>query len=216
MSASPQPERRRSVARASVWALVWVLGALLVGGLIALYLQRPQPAPIAVQPPPTPQPTPTPRPVTVYVSGAVVNPGLYTLPMGARIRHALDEAGGLAADAYVDGLNLAEILYDGARVHVPTVAESASGAADGPVAGFSGDGGRTTLIDVQGAPVGGGIDINTASQDELEELPGIGPAKAQAIIANRPYDSVDDLDRVPGIGPATLEELRPLVTVSRP
>jgi competence protein ComEA len=181
-------------------------------------MQRPQPAPIAVQPPPTPPPTPTPRPVTVYVSGAVVSPGLYTLPIGARVRHAVDQAGGLAADAHSDSLNLAEILYDGARVHVPTTAEIRGAAADAPLAGISGVPERVTILDVAANAGGadGKIDLNTASPAELEELPGIGPTKAQAIIAHRPYASIDDLDRVPGIGPATLDDLRPLVTVTGP
>ena len=63
------------------------------------------------------------------------------------------------------------------------------------------------------APAYAAVDINTASQQELESLPGIGPKKAQAIIARRPYKSVEELDEVPGIGPKIMEQLRPIVTV---
>jgi competence protein ComEA len=167
---------------------------------------------MAIQLPPTaalvlPTPSPTPAPVVVHVTGAVQTPGVYTLSAGARVVDALAAAGGLLPDADAVAVNQATLLYDGAQVHVPAF----GGASGEPVAGVSGDT-RAEPVTVPG--IGSGlINVNSASAAELETLPGIGPSKAAAIIANRPYSTIDDLDRVPGIGPATLEQIRPLVTV---
>ncbi len=200
-------------AMARVYALGVITG-LLIAGLLTLWLRRPTPPPIALQPPPpppptpTPSPTPTPAPLVVFVSGAVVRPGLYTLPPGARVGDALAAAGGLTEDAAAALVNQAEPLFDGAQVHVPDRgAEGQRGAAPPP--GVSGAvAPRAPNTDARDRRV----DLNTATPEELMDLPGIGPARAAAIIANRPYASVDDLLRVPGIGERTLEQLRPLVT----
>lgn len=186
-------------------------GALISGGAVLIW-DRPAPPPMTIQLPPTPTPalptpSPTPAPVVVDVTGAVVQPGVYTLPAGARVGDALQAAGGLLPEANRVAVNQATPLYDGAQVFVPLVGE----AAVTPVAGVSEDT-RTGSV----TPPGEGIrlvNVNSASAAELETLPGIGPSKAAAIIANRPYSSIDDLDRVPGIGPATLEQLRDRVTV---
>jgi competence protein ComEA len=192
-------------------------GVLLSGGALLLW-DRPTPPPIAIQLPPTvapsvvpsvalPTPTVTPAPVVVHVTGAVQRPGVYTLPAGARVVAALDAAGGLSTDADATAVNQAELLWDGAQVYVP----SRGDAATPPAAGVSGVI-RATTVAIPGVGAGP-VNVNTASAAELETLPGIGPSKAEDIIANRPYASVDDLDRVPGIGPATLDALRDLVIV---
>lgn len=197
--------------------LLGLLTAFTLAGAGIFILRRPDPPPIRVMAPPTPAPTataaptPTPGPIVVYVSGAVMAPGTFTLAPTARIADAIAVAGGLRADADSAQVNQAQHLFDGAQVHVPVV-----GAAPLPIAGLSGllptptPANRTASIDAFAI---GLIDLNTATQAELETLPGIGASKAAAIIANRPYATVDDLDRVPGIGPSTLDQLRPLVTV---
>lgn len=226
----PMPEKAREVASGpsqeeDIWtgsleamARIYTLGVftgLLIAGLLTLWLRRPTPPPIALQPPPpppptpTPSPTPTPMPLVVFVSGAVARPGLYTLPPGARVGDALAAAGGLTEDAAAALVNQAEPLFDGAQVHVPRQGtENQAGAVPPPgVSGSAAPGAPAT--DAGDKPV----DLNTATPEELMGLPGIGPTKAAAIIAHRPYASVEELLRVPGIGERTLEQLRPLVTV---
>ena len=199
---------------------------LLVGGTLLL-IRQPTPQPIVLQPPPTPMPTPaptaspTPGPITVFVSGAVMVPGLVDLPATARAGDAITAAGGLAADADEALVNQAQPLWDGAQVHVPTV-PVAEGVGSGialsnpsPPTGVSGTGGGFTAGSLPGVPGGDDrININTASAAELETLPGVGPSRAQTIIDNRPFASVDDLERVPGIGPKTLDSLRDLIRVN--
>lgn len=197
--------------------LLGLLTAFTLTGAGLFVLRRPDPPPIQVMAPPTPAPTataaptPTPGPIVVYVSGAVMAPGAFTLPPNARIADAIAAAGGLRADADSAQVNQAQHLFDGAQVHVPVM-----GSAPPPAGGLIGllptptPASRTTTVEIASD---GLIDLNTATQTELETLPGIGASKAAAIIANRPYATVDDLDRVPGIGLSTLNQLRPLVIV---
>lgn len=180
--------------------------AIVLGGITFLW-RRPTPAPIAIYAPPspvapTPEPTETPAPLVIFISGAVQTPGVYELPGGARVTDALERAGGFSADANVDAINQAASLRDGDQIYVPTFEEE-------PAAPSSGLSSTEPAVNSEG----GAINVNTASASELEQLPGIGPSRAQDIIDNRPYASVDELDRVPGIGEATLEELRPYVVV---
>ncbi len=192
-----------------------LLGVLLTGGAVYL-LRRPEPPAIVLQPPPppaptaTPLPTATPAPLTVFVSGAVAQPGLYTLPASARVGDALAAAGGLSPEADAALVNQAERLWDGAQVHVPSRVEEA--AAPEPPAGVSGQPGSAPSGE-KNSGSGSRVNINTASLEELISLPGIGSSKAAAIIANRPYDTPQDLERVPGIGAKTVERLLDLITV---
>jgi competence protein ComEA len=144
--------------------------------------------------------TPLRGPV-VHVSGAVRDPGVVTLPDGSRVVDAITASGGAMPDARLDRLNLARRVDDGERIHVPRVGEDAP-PPDEPAS-------RGVLPD-------GRIDLNAASQAELETLPGVGPARAQAIIAERetrPFRVPGDLRRVPGIGEATFQRLAPHVAV---
>jgi competence protein ComEA len=149
------------------------------------------------------------------VSGAVQQPGLYNLPAESRVGDAIVRAGGMTIVANVDLINQAEKLWDGGQVHIPEIPPVAAEViAPQPPVGVSGTPAVPTLSPsaVTNSAPGIQINLNTATAAELESLPGIGPSKAEAIIANRPYATVDELDKVPGIGPSTLEQLRPLVS----
>lgn len=196
--------------------LLGLLTALVLVGGSDLLLRRSDPPPLVLHPPPTVAPTATalptatPAPIIVFVSGAVLQPGIYGLAADARVADALAAAGGVTVEANAAIVNQAERLWDGVQVHVPSLTTIDNGAPAPP----SGVSGVESIGVTTGAPssAGGLININTASATELETLPGIGPSKAAAIIANRPYTTIDDLERVPGIGARTIEQLRPLVT----
>ena len=149
-------------------------------------------------------PAATPGEVLVEVGGAVLHPGVYRLPADARILDAVDAAGGFGprvdATEADRRLNLAAPVRDGDEIHVP---------ARGEVAALSpGSAG--------GGPAGGPIDVNQATAEALDTLPGIGPATAAKIIAAReeqPFASVEELGTRKVVGPATLEKIRDLVAV---
>lgn len=177
--------------------------------------------------------------VRVHVAGAVNNPGVYTLPAQGRAVDAIAAASGAAADADLDRVNLAGALSDGVQIYVPHRGETAAPAQIQPNGGTanSGQGNAANGAAQNGASQGGTqpqpartltpagsaqkvstpVNINTATAEELQTLPRIGPAMAQRIIAWREahggFRSVDELDAVPGIGPSMLENLRPLVTI---
>ena len=177
--------------------------------------------------------------VRVHVAGAVNNPGVYTLPAQGRTVDAIAAASGAAADADLDRVNLAGSLSDGVQIYVPHRGETAAPAQIQPNGGTAnaGQGNAANGAAQNGASQGGTqpqpartltasgsaqkgstpVNINTATAEELQSLPRIGPAMAQRIIAWREahggFRSVDELDAVPGIGPSMLENLRPLVTV---
>lgn len=142
--------------------------------------------------------------VVVHVAGAVRHPGVYRLPGGARVVDAIRAAGGEKEGGAAWALNLAARVVDGDRIYVPTgreVADYGSGSSWRPGGG----------VMAGGAPARP-VDINHASVEELDTVPGIGPALAQRIVAfrrtNGPFARVEDLTRVPGIGPKTLESMR--------
>ena len=177
--------------------------------------------------------------VRVHVAGAVNNPGVYTLPAQGRAVDAIAAASGAAADADLDRVNLAGALSDGVQIYVPHRGETAApaqiqpnggtanagqaNAANGAAQNGASQGGTQpqparTLTPAGTAQKGSTpVNINTATAEELQTLPRIGPAMAQRIIAWREahggFRSVDELDAVPGIGPSMLENLRPLVMV---
>jgi competence protein ComEA len=196
---------------------------IVVGGVLAVlavgatwWLLRPPPTPpeaslpfasTTVADPAAASTTTTgPAELVVHVAGSVAAPGVHDLPAGARVADAIQAAGGLAADADSARINLAAPIVDGARVYVPAVGEDPPPVALGEVAGPAG-----------GASPSSPVDLNTADAAALEELPGIGPATAAAILEHRTkvgaFRSVDQLLDVPGIGEAKLEALRDLVRV---
>jgi competence protein ComEA len=143
----------------------------------------------------------SPRKVVVHVVGAVHEPGLYTLAEGSRIDDAMRRAGGPRPKAALELVNLAAPVADGQQVVVP--------ARSGPAAPPTGAG------SLPGEAPAGPVHLNTATLEELDTLPGVGPVTAQKILdyraAKGAFSSVDELDAVPGIGPARLEQLKPLV-----
>jgi competence protein ComEA len=145
-------------------------------------------------------------PVLVHVVGSVRRPGLYRLKDGARVADALERAGGATPKADLALVNLAAPIADGTQVVVPRRAPPASSAAPESPAAGSGSG---------SAVPGGVVHLNTATLEQLDTLPGVGPATAQRILDYREehgaFSTVDELDAVPGIGPARMEQLRELV-----
>ena len=189
----------------TLWALAFgVMFGLLAAGALLLTTRPPEGEAIRLLPPPTPSP------LVVQVSGAVMHPGLYKLAQGSRVQDAIQAAGGLAEGADDQGLNLAALVKDGDRLRVPyKPAEPAAGAGP-PV--------RNGPLELPaGAAAPGLIDINTASLQELDSLPGIGPVTAQKIVDHRqvegPFTSIEAIQDVSGIGPATFEKIKDLITV---
>lgn len=146
--------------------------------------------------------------VYVHVTGAVGKPGVYELAEGSRVAAAIQAAGGFSDDAQLDSCNLARVLVDGEQLKILSVEEAASVEAKPDNVG----GGETK------SGSSGIVNVNTASESELETLPGIGPSTAKRIVADReekgPFESVEDLTRVSGIGEKKLESIAGLVSVS--
>jgi competence protein ComEA len=160
--------------------------------------------------------------IWVQVAGAVRRPGVYQVEAGARAFEAVLAAGGFAESADQQAVALAAKLVDGCRVYVPEVGgaeavplETPSVSSTGISGGEStGSGGSTSS---GGAAANSLVSLNSATLEELDALPGVGPALAQQIITyreqNGPFMSIEQLDEVPGIGPAKLEQLRPLIAL---
>jgi competence protein ComEA len=188
-------------------ALVGVCLALAVLGLLGQRLAHAgaasKPEVVAAELEPVAE-APARSVLVVHVVGEVRRPGLYRLRDGARIADAVHRAGGALRDADLTAVNLAAPLVDGIQVLVPS--RAAAGAV-GPGGGASAAG---------GGAAGGLVSLSSATLEELDELPGVGPVTAQKIVDYRtehgPFSSVDDLDAVPGIGPTRVENLRNLVT----
>jgi competence protein ComEA len=146
----------------------------------------------------------------VHVVGRVRRPGVRTLAAGARVSDALTAAGGALPGAALDHVNLARVVLDGEQVVVPgpgdPVPAAAGPGSSGPPAGADGTGGAGRVVD-----------LNAATDSDLDGLPGVGPVLAGRIVAWRTqhgrFSRVDELGEVAGIGPKLLERLRPLVSV---
>lgn len=181
---------------------------LSVAGNIYLYsLVQQAPEVIYMEPDPSKNsakldtPTPeVPAYVVVHISGAVARPNVYTLQKGSRAIAAVEAAGGALATADLERINLARVLVDGEQLHI-----LARGEQPG-----------VTAISPQ-QPGDTRVNINTATQKELETLPGIGPTKAQDIInyrtQNGPFKSIEDIVKVKGIGEKTFESIKNLIRI---
>jgi competence protein ComEA len=189
--------RRRALLAGAALLAVLLLGSRLLshGGSAA-------PPPPTLPPPAFATTTAPPTRVVVDVVGAVRRPGLYRLAQGARVADAVTRAGGSTRKADLSLVNLAALVSDGEQVVVP---RRGAGVA---AAGAAGTGSAS------GIPTGP-VHLNSATVEQLDTLPGVGPVTAQKIVDYRQkhgaFTSVDELDAVSGIGPARLDELRDLV-----
>jgi competence protein ComEA len=200
---------------------VGVIGVLLVLGLITAGWLLLRARPVAVASPgevvtiatpvstaasPTPSLAKSASKIVVHVLGGVRRPGLVRLPDSSRVQDAIDAAGGLTHQADPDELNLAQRLSDGQQVLIGTARHPAGEVREQPGAG----GGTGTASK-------GALDLNRASQSQLEELPEVGPVTAQAILAWRQehgrFTRIEELQEVDGIGPKTYAQLAPHVRV---
>jgi competence protein ComEA len=195
--------------RQIAYMLTGVLAGFILAGAIFLVTRLPAGKPIELQP------SPTKVPIEVQVLGEVVRPGVYSLPEGSRVQDAVDAAGGLLSKTSPGTINLAAKLEDGQQVQIGNIAAAAAQSNPQNPAGApfsvvptepSGSNGNSDLID-----------LNTATIDELESLPGIGPTTAQNIINYRnqhgPFQQIEDIMNVPGVGPDTFDSIVDLITV---
>lgn len=156
-----------------------------------------------------------PQFLTVHIAGAVKSPGVYRLRQGARVNDGVDAAGGATTTADLDSVNLATLLNEGEQIYIPKRGEKPRTITTRP---------QLSVGDaVSDGVISGGdvatrlININLASATELEQLPGVGPATAKAIVAYREkygaFNTLEDLLKVRGIGPAKLSEILPRASV---
>lgn len=200
----PDISRRRALAYAAAVLAVFALA----GRLLAPAPRAPADgAPTAAQLEAAPEPQ---RKLVVHVVGAVERPGLYRLDDGSRVDDAIQGAGGATGRASLAGVNLAAPVADGQQIVVPVRAPAAATApaTSATAAGGAGAEGAGT------APIAR-VHLNSATLEQLDALPGVGPVTAQNIIdyrtENGAFGSVEELDAVAGIGPARLEQLKELV-----
>ena len=151
-----------------------------------------------------------PERVVVDVAGAVAEPRVVELDAGSRVQDAIEAAGGLAEDADAAGINRAATVADGQQVYVPRKGEAAG--ARGSTAGDAGEGSASPADGGAAGASAGAVNINTATVEELDALPGVGPATAQAIVedreANGPFAAPEDIMRVSGIGEKKFEKMK--------
>jgi competence protein ComEA len=183
------------------WALaIGLVGGLLGAALLLLINSAPRGEPVELLPPPTA------APLSVHVAGAVEQPGVYQLPRGSRVQDAIEAAGGLRTDADPQTLNLAARLEDGSQIYVPAEGEDRPASVSTAQSSAAED--TSPLYP---------ININTASVEELQLLPGIGESKAESIVeyreANGLFASIEDIMEVSGIGQSTFDEFKELITV---
>jgi competence protein ComEA len=218
---------RADPGRAGVIALAVVGAIAVLVTVFTLVRDKPPPVVSAKLPPvqmvstasPTPSKPGPDAPVVVSVVGLVHKPGLVTLSPGARIADALTAAGGAVDGADLIGLNMARRVADGEQIIVgiagPTGEPTAMGSSISPEPSAGASAGSPPPTTGTASAPGALVDLNTATVEQLDTLPGIGPVTAGAIVAwrdaNGKFSSVDQLGDVDGIGPARLEKLRELV-----
>ena len=174
--------------KTALYIVIGILTGVLITSLVWLAATPPRGVAIKLSSPPTQ------RPIMVHITGAVASPGLYFIPEDSRVNDAILAAGGFLDTADTSFINLAGLVKDGDKIHVPEL--------------------------MPGLSIGGSgllVNINSATQAELENLPGIGPTLAKRIVDYRNqygfFDTVDSLKDVPGIGEAVFEQIQDLITV---
>lgn len=164
----------------------------LIAGIVLFIVIPPKGKSIELLPPPTPSP------IFIHVDGAVQKPGLYQLDPQNRVQDAIQAAGGFLSSADTTQINLAGKIYDGQKIYVPSQQENSSAPLQTHSTNFP-------------------ININLASLDELQTLPGIGELKAKAIIQyreeNGPFQEIEDILNVPGIGDSIFNNLKNMIAV---
>jgi competence protein ComEA len=198
----------------AVALLLGVVGLLFLGyGLISLSNPQSKGSMSQFQPseqvakPKVSTVSPIIKQITIDIEGSVMKPGVYKLPQNSRVQDALIAAGGLSEDAdrknVAQALNLAAPLTDGAKIYIPAVGEQMT-ASGGTSDNSSGT--------VQGSATAT-VNINQASESELDALPGVGPVTAQKIISDRPYQSVQDLLTKKAVGASEFGKIKDMVSV---
>lgn len=180
------------------YILLGIFFGLLTSAVIFLVAFQPRGKPVTLDP------LPSPSLLVVQISGAVKQPGVYSLPRGSRLQDGVKAAGGVLPEADLTKINQAGVLTDGQNIVVPKIGEIQTPPQ------------RSADNAVKSTP-GALVNINTAAIADLMTLPGIGEDKAQRILQfreqNGPFTSIDQLLNIEGIGAATLEKLKPLVTI---
>jgi competence protein ComEA len=194
--------------RPITYVLIGLLAGFILAAGLLLVIQLPAGKPVTLEA------APTKAPIEVHVIGAVVRPGVYSFPEGSRVEDAVAAAGGLLTEADPNAVNLAAKLEDGQQLSIPYV----GGAGPSNGADSSAPFEVVPETDSPAPPISGDlIDINTATLEELESLPGIGSATAEKIIEfrdqNGPFQQIEDIMNVSGIGPATFDQIKDLITV---
>lgn len=162
--------------------------------------------------------TPAPVAIAVYVTGEVVNPGVYTVSAGERLTNVVELAGGATENADLDRVNLAAYVSDAAHYRIPAIGETSDGAANTAGGDAAVSEGTGTANDGVAPACAVPVNINTASVECLETLPGIGSVRAQSIVAHReqagPFVTTDGITAVSGIGDGIYGRVANMITVN--
>ncbi|MCJ7717185.1 MAG: helix-hairpin-helix domain-containing protein [Anaerolineales bacterium] len=181
--------------------LIGVLFGMLCAGLILLISKPRSGNSILLRPPPTL------APVVVNVDGAVIFPGVYSLPIHSRVMDAVDASGGFTENARPGSINLAALVEDGSHIYVPYQSAGTDTRSDSGIGTYAmSESGEMIVL----------ININQAPVEVLITLPGIGPVTAEKIISYREeqtFTRIEEIQKVPGIGPSTYQEIEMFITV---
>jgi competence protein ComEA len=194
-----------------LYALIGLMAGFVLAAILLIVTRMPGGQPVTLEP------APTKAPIVIQIMGAVVKPGVYSMPDGSRVEDAVNAAGGLLAEADSNSVNLAVRLEDGQQINIPSLGGSGISETSTPTrAPFTVVSTATSSTTATVAPRSL-VNINTATVQQLDALPGIGPVTAQSIVTYRqqhgPFQHIEDIMNVPGIGPVTFDNIQNLITV---